>query len=116
MALMPEILTGPRRPWTSWTFSLLSLVVWFHEALNTEKDRARASADVQSSQKTVAQRLPHEEKIPQGNALRSISLRVKSFVFKAGKAVSCKAVNGFNAEGTIEGLRLTSPSTLTYWC
>ena len=43
-----------------------------HEALNTEKDRARASADVQSSQKTVAQRLPHEEKIPQGNALRSI--------------------------------------------
>ena len=30
------------------------------------------SADVQSSQKTVAQRLPHEEKIPQGNALRSI--------------------------------------------
>ena len=51
-----------------------------HEALNTEKDRARASADVQSSQKTVAQRLPHEEKIPQGNALRSIFLRVKSFV------------------------------------
>ena len=38
----------------------------------TEKDRARASADMQSSQKTVAQRLPHEEKIPQGNALRSI--------------------------------------------
>merc|ERR1712157_624882 len=37
----------------------------------TEKDRARASADVQSSQKTVPQRLPHEEKIPQGNALRS---------------------------------------------
>ena len=46
----------------------------------TEKDRARASADVKSSQKTVAQRLPHEEKIPQGNALRSIFLRVKSFV------------------------------------
>ena len=35
---------------------------------------------MQSSQKTVAQRLPHEEKIPQGNALRSIFLRVKSFV------------------------------------
>ena len=60
--------------------NLLMVNVCFHEALNTEKDRARASADVQSSQKTLAQRLPHEEKIPQGNALRSISLRVKSFV------------------------------------
>ena len=44
----------------------------------TEKDRARASADMQSSQKTVAQRLPHEEKIPQGNALRSIFLRPRA--------------------------------------
>ena len=51
-----------------------------HEALKTEKDRARASADVQSSQKTLAQRLPHFSALPQGNALRSIFLRVKSFV------------------------------------
>ena len=50
----------------------------YHEALNTEKDRARASADVRSSQKTVALRLPHEEKIPQGNALRSIFLRPRA--------------------------------------
>ena len=49
-----------------------------HEALNTEKDRARASADVQSSQKTLAQRLPHFSALPQGNALRSIFLRPRA--------------------------------------
>ena len=47
---------------------------FYHEALNTEKDRARASADVQSSQKTLAQRLPHISALPQGNTLRSILL------------------------------------------
>ena len=56
-----------------------------HEALNTEKDRARASADVQSSQKTVAQRLPHEEKIPQGNALRSIPFLYLYFLVQQQK-------------------------------
>ena len=38
----------------------------------TEKDRARASVDVQSSQKTVPQRLPHFSALPQSNSLRSI--------------------------------------------
>ena len=56
----------------------------------TEKDRARASAHMQSSQKTVAQRLPHEEKIPQGNALRSIFLRVKSFVLRVSPKGSAR--------------------------
>ena len=55
-----------------------TILRWGHEALKTEKDRARASADVQSSQKTLAQRLPHFSALPQGNALRSIFLRPRA--------------------------------------
>ena len=64
--------------------NLLMVNVCFHEALNTEKDRARASADVQSSQKTLAQSLPHFSALPQGNALPSIFLRPRAswFVLK----------------------------------
>ena len=79
-----------------------------HEALNTEKDIARASADVQSSQKTLAQRLPHFFALPQGNALRSIFLRPRASCFSFTFLLSAKNKNKLTKSWPVKNISLIS--------